>query len=36
MESYLKNEETSSLATGSEHGRRQGAVIMRGATLKRG
>jgi hypothetical protein len=36
MESYLKDEETSPLATGSGHRRRQGDVIARRATLERG
>ncbi len=36
LASYSKNEETSPLATGSEHGRRQGDVIARRATLERG
>jgi hypothetical protein len=35
MESYLKNEKTSSLATGSGHRRRHGDVITRRATLER-
>jgi hypothetical protein len=36
MESYLKNEESWRLATGSGHCRRQGDVIARRATLERG
>jgi hypothetical protein len=36
MESYLKNEETSPLATGSGLRRRQGDVIARRASLERG
>jgi hypothetical protein len=36
MESYLKDVETSPLATGSGHRRRQGDVIVRTATLERG
>ena len=36
MESYLKDEETSPLATGSGHRRRQVDVIARTATLERG
>ncbi len=35
MESYLKNEETSPLATGPGHRRRQADVIARRATLER-
>jgi hypothetical protein len=35
MEAYLKNEETSPLATGPGHRRRQAGVIARRATLER-